>query len=40
MDLSIPLLSIPPGAKQQGSANLIETNDARLLDAIYRNGSL
>ncbi|HYL37987.1 MAG TPA: Ig-like domain-containing protein [Bryobacteraceae bacterium] len=39
-DLNIPLVSIPPGAIQQGSANLIDTNDARLLDAVYRNGSL
>jgi hypothetical protein len=39
-DLNIALLSIPPGAVQEGSANLIDTNDARLLDAIYRNGSL
>lgn len=39
-DLAIPTVSIPPGAVQQGSANLIETNDARLLDAIFRNNSL
>jgi hypothetical protein len=39
-DLNIPSVSIPPGAVQQGSANLIDTNDARLLDAIYRNGSI
>ena len=39
-DLNIALLSIPPGAIQEGSANLIDTNDARLLDAIYRNGFL
>jgi hypothetical protein len=39
-DLSIPALTIAPNAVQQGSANLINTDDARLLDAGWRNDSL
>jgi Abnormal spindle-like microcephaly-assoc'd, ASPM-SPD-2-Hydin len=37
---TINTLSIPPSAVQQGSSNLIDTFDNRLLDAVYRDGSL
>jgi hypothetical protein len=36
---TIPTLSTPPDAKQPGTA-LIETNDNRLLDAVFRNDIL
>ena len=39
-DLSIPALTIPPNAVQQGSGNLINLDDARLLDAVWANNSL
>ncbi len=37
---AINTLSIPPSAMQLGSSNLIDTFDNRLLDAVYRDGSL
>ena len=37
-DLKINFLADPPGAKQQGSTNLIATGDARLQDAVFRDG--
>jgi hypothetical protein len=36
---SYPLGSLP-NAPQSGSANLIETNDTRILNAVFRNGTL
>lgn len=36
-NLGISTLSSPPDAKQLGSSVLIQTNDNRLLDAVYRN---
>jgi hypothetical protein len=40
VDRTISALSVPPGAEQSGGLPLIETNDNRLLDASFRNGSL
>ena len=40
VDLSIAALKIPPDALQMGTSTRIQTNDSRLLDAVYRNGSL
>lgn len=37
---AISALSSPPDAQQSGGAPLIATNDNRLLDASFRNGSL
>jgi hypothetical protein len=37
-NFSIATLSTPPDAKQSGSSTLIQTNDNRLLDAVYRDG--
>lgn len=32
--------SLPPDASQCGGATALDTGDARLLNAVYRNGSL
>jgi hypothetical protein len=37
-DLTINILTDPPNAKQRGSSNPIATGDARLLDAVFRDG--
>ncbi len=37
---SISSLTSPPDAKQKGTTVLVQTNDNRLLDAVYRNGVL
>ena len=37
---TINALTSPPDAKQLGTTVLIQTNDNRLLDAVYRNGAL
>lgn len=37
---SIGTLTSPPDAQQAGTSTLIQTNDNRLLDAVYRNGVL
>lgn len=39
-DLAIATLSIPPDAVQAGTSLLIDTNDNRLLDAVFRDGEL
>jgi hypothetical protein len=39
-DRAINPLAIPPSAVQQGASTLIDTNDNRLLDAVFRDGSL
>lgn len=38
--LSVPAYSVPPDAEQPGTTWRIATNDARLLNAVYRNYSL
>jgi hypothetical protein len=38
--LSITSLTSPPDAAQAGTSTLIQTNDNRLLDAVYRDGKL
>lgn len=38
-DLSVPAFSLPPDARQPGGS-LIATNDFRLLNAVWTNGSL
>jgi len=40
VDRSITSLTSPPDAQQLGTSTLIQTNDNRLLDAVYRNGKL
>ncbi len=40
VNFSISSLTSPPDAKQLGTSTLIQTNDNRLLDAVYRNGAL
>lgn len=37
---TVAAINTPPGAQQSGGLPLIETNDNRLLDASFRNGSL
>ena len=39
-DLSVPSFSFPPDADQGGSPELIQTDDFRTLNAVWRNGSL
>jgi Beta-propeller repeat/Cep192 domain 4 len=39
-DLAVPPFSMPPNAVQGGSGALIDTNDFRLLNAVWANGSL
>ena len=39
-DLTVPPFSMPPNAVQGGSGALIDTNDFRLLNAVWENGSL
>ncbi len=39
-DLTVPSFSMPPNAIQGGSGSLIDTNDFRLLNAVWANGSL
>jgi len=39
-DLTVPSFSMPPNAVQGGSGSLIDTNDFRLLNAVWANGSL
>jgi Beta-propeller repeat/Cep192 domain 4/HYDIN/CFA65/VesB-like, Ig-like domain len=39
-DLTVPSFSTPPNAVQGGSSALIDTNDFRLLNAVWANGSL
>lgn len=40
VDRSITSLTSPPDASQAGTSTLIQTNDNRLLDAVYRDGKL
>jgi Abnormal spindle-like microcephaly-assoc'd, ASPM-SPD-2-Hydin/Beta-propeller repeat len=39
-DLTVPGFSIPPNAPQPGTGALIDTNDYRLLNAVWKDGSL
>lgn len=39
-NLTVPPFSMPPNAVQGGSSSLIDTNDYRLLNAVWANGSL
>jgi hypothetical protein len=39
-DVPVPPFSMPPNAVQAGSNALIDTNDFRLLNAVWANGSL
>jgi Beta-propeller repeat/HYDIN/CFA65/VesB-like, Ig-like domain len=39
-DLSVPNFSFPPDAEQGGSPELIQTDDFRMLNAVWSNGSL
>lgn len=40
VNFSINSLTSPPDAQQAGTSTLIQTNDNRVLDAVYRNGAL
>jgi len=40
VDRSITSLTSPPDAQQAGTSTLIQTNDNRLLDAVYQDGKL
>jgi hypothetical protein len=40
VNFSINPLTSPPDAQQAGTSTLIQTNDNRLVDAVYRNGAL
>jgi hypothetical protein len=39
-NLSIASVSLPPSAEQPGTSNAIQTNDARVLDVVWKSGSL
>ena len=39
-DLTVPSFKMPPGANQAGTAQLIATNDFRLLNAVWSAGEL
>ena len=39
-DLAIHNINIPPGAAQKGTSIALETNDDRVLDAVWNNGKL
>ncbi|HEV8713400.1 MAG TPA: hypothetical protein VGX03_11290, partial [Candidatus Binatia bacterium] len=40
VDVPVGSYSLPPNASQCGGATALDTGDARLLNAVYRNGSL